>query len=163
MLDFEGHYEVSSYGRVRSVKNITNSKSGALLFIGSDVHGYPHVSLHKNNRRYGRAVHRIVAEAFLGRRPPGSEVNHKDGVKANSVLENIEYVSHGRNSSHAYETGLNRSGEQHERSTITADTARAIRAAYEAREGGYKNLGKRFGVSWNLVRKIVKYYSWRHI
>lgn len=77
-------YEVSRYGNVRSW---TPKKKGALLKPGLTSAGYPSVVLGGNTK----LVHRLVAEVFIGPCPNGQEVRHKDGMRDNSHLDNLEY------------------------------------------------------------------------
>ena len=90
---FEGVYEISSYGRVRSVKSgkiLSTSKCGG-------CRGYLSVCLSKNGKRYGKLVHRLVAEAFIPVVEGLSEVNHKDEDKTNNRVENLEWCDHKYN------------------------------------------------------------------
>ena len=90
---FEGVYEISSYGRVRSVKSgkiLSTSKCGG-------CRGYLSVCLSKNGKRYGKLVHRLVAEAFIPAVEGLSEVNHKDEDKTNNRVENLEFCDHKYN------------------------------------------------------------------
>ena len=90
---FEGFYEISSYGRVRSVKSgkiLSTSKCGG-------CRGYLSVCLSKNGKRYGKLVHRLVAEAFIPAVEGLSEVNHKDEDKTNNRVENLEFCDHKYN------------------------------------------------------------------
>ena len=90
---FEGVYEISSYGRVRSVKSgkiLSTSKCGG-------CRGYLSVCLSKNGKRYGKLVHRLVAEAFIPAVEGLSEVNHKDEDKTNNRVENLEFCNHKYN------------------------------------------------------------------
>lgn len=93
IIGFEGVYEISSYGRVRSVKSgriLSTSKCGG-------CRGYAGVCLSKDGKSYGRLVHRLVAEAFI-QRPDGLyEVNHKDENKTNNRVENLEWCDHKYN------------------------------------------------------------------
>jgi hypothetical protein len=59
-----------------------------------------------SGRRRSVRVHVLVAEAFLGPRPPGMDINHKDAVKTNNRPENLEYVTHTENMRHAARMGL---------------------------------------------------------
>ena len=93
IIGFEGVYEISSYGRVRSVKSgriLSTSKCGG-------CRGYAGVCLSKNGKSYGRLVHRLVAEAFIPLVEGLSEVNHRDEDKTNNRVENLEWCDHRYN------------------------------------------------------------------
>jgi hypothetical protein len=67
--------------------------------------GYYRVSLCKDNKRYSKLVHRLIAASWIGE-AKGMLVNHKDCDKHNNNISNLEYVSHKRNSQHAQENNL---------------------------------------------------------
>lgn len=91
-INFEGFY-VSSLGRIRT-------KNGKIIF-GSNNKEYLITSVRVNGIKITRAVHCLVAEAFLG--SSDLLVNHKDGNKSNNRIENLEYVTYQEN---AHNTGL---------------------------------------------------------
>ena len=96
---YEGIYEVSSHGRIRSLdRTITRSDGqvrrlkGKILSAGiSQGGGYPLVSLYTQGKNQMRYVHSLVAESFIGPRPEGMEVCHNDGDPTNSHLDNLRY------------------------------------------------------------------------
>jgi hypothetical protein len=89
---YEGLYEVSSVGQVKSVTK--NRFLSWYLYKG-----YPRVCLRKNNKGYVVCVHRIMALAFLG--DPGNNfVNHINGVRNDNRIENLEYVTNRENATH---------------------------------------------------------------
>ena len=112
---YEGIYEVSSFGKVRTKEGkITESNHHGLRLWKSRIlkqknsKGYKKVSLYKNKRRRDLYVHRLVAMAFL-RKPRGKDlVNHIDGRTTNNRADNLEWCNHKENLIHAYETGLNK-------------------------------------------------------
>ncbi len=107
VVGFEGIYKISSKGRVRSVLARRGAKSGRILVSRLNKHtGYLRVTLKAFPRRNERTIHSLVAEAFIGPRPEGFEVNHIDGDKLNNAVENLEYLSHSDNMDHAYRLGL---------------------------------------------------------
>lgn len=63
--------------------------------------GYASVTLCKNGKQKQIRIHKLVMQAFAVRPSPAHEVNHKDGNKANPMLENLEYVTHSENALHS--------------------------------------------------------------
>lgn len=97
----EGLYEVSSWGRVKSLR------MGRMLSATDNGHGYKIVALGtKNGKKQNRYVHRLVADAFLGGIPEGKEINHIDRDRSNNSLENLEVISHRQNVNHSREQYL---------------------------------------------------------
>lgn len=96
--NFEGLYEVSNCGNVRSLKRIGNRPFGVGYYGGvllkqSKTSGYQRVSLCKNNKKTGMFVHRLVADAFIPNPDNYPQVNHKDEVKTNNCVENLEWCT----------------------------------------------------------------------
>lgn len=89
-------YEVSSEGRLK------NSK-GTMFFGHKDDNGYIRVCINEKLYR----MHILVAKAFIPNPDQKPHVNHKDGVRDNNRLENLEWVTRSENMQHAYDTGLN--------------------------------------------------------
>lgn len=96
---YEGIYEVSDHGRVRSIdRTVTYSNGQVHRYKGKILRtplmqqtGYPFVSLHIQGERQVRTVHSLVAETFIGTRPEGMEVCHNDGDRTNNHLDNLRY------------------------------------------------------------------------
>lgn len=103
LVGFEGNYEVSDLGRVRSIKTSQGTKRERLKKF-SERSGYLYVNLWKENKPYNEAVHRAVAKAFLPN--PKATVNHIDGDKHNNRLSNLEWATHSENHKHAFRIGL---------------------------------------------------------
>lgn len=88
---FEGLYEVSNMGRVRSLH--PHMRRDPLLHPRARKDGYVHLHLNKGGRMYFRYLHRAVAAAFVSGYKDGYEVNHKDEDKSNNRADNLEWVS----------------------------------------------------------------------
>lgn len=106
---YEGLYEVSSDGRVRSVEHVTNgvrkpSKELAVKVYKS--HRYARVRLYKNMKSRDWMVHRLVAMAFVPNPDNKPQVNHIDGNKLNNKADNLEWCTQAENNRHAIDTGL---------------------------------------------------------
>ena len=94
---YEGLYEVSSWGRVKSYKY---NSDGRILKSGSNRFGYYYVVLCKDGKEKTCSIHRLVAEAFIPNQSNLSEVNHKDEDKGNNCVQNLEWCDHSYNNSY---------------------------------------------------------------
>lgn len=112
VVGYEGLYEVSSEGRVKSVFRTVPSKKGGSRTVPekiksfAEVNGYFVCPLYRNNKERRFMVHRLVAEAFIPNPEQKAEVNHIDGDKHNNRVSNLEWVTRLENVHHAIETGL---------------------------------------------------------
>ncbi|WP_373786512.1 NUMOD4 domain-containing protein [Jeotgalibaca porci] len=111
--NYEGFYEVSNLGRVRSVDRVVRYKDGRMYKYPSklikhkaDKRGYLYVGLNKSGKKSSKRVHRLVTETFLPVRGKNLEVNHIDGNKNNNKLSNLEWVTSSENTLKGYELGL---------------------------------------------------------
>ena len=100
--DWEGFYEVSNLARVRTTGKSIGQRHGQILKQRPDRYGYLTVRLHRNAKLAERGVHTLVAGAFIGPRPKGLVINHKDGLKSNNHPSNLEYITNAENIRHAY-------------------------------------------------------------
>jgi hypothetical protein len=105
---YEGWYEVSDLGNVRSVDRKVDfvdgryaTYKGQLMKQSKHYHGYWIVNLFKNKKQSTKFVHRLMAEAFIPNPNNKQVVNHKDGDKANNKLSNLEWVTQLENITHS--------------------------------------------------------------
>jgi hypothetical protein len=114
LKDFNGLYQVSNLGKVRSLNrrvyhsgnHTTHFHKGRILSSRINNSGYLSVRLSKEGSVVTRFVHRLIAEAFVPNFQDKPCVNHKDGNKLNNEIDNLEWVTHKENMQHAYRTGL---------------------------------------------------------
>lgn len=108
VVGYEGFYEVSDCGRVRTVEHIAKSSARNGGFRNVPAHllkahqkrsGYLTVDLCKNGKIRTSLIHRLVADAFLGSEP-SLQVNHKNLNKADNRVQNLEWVSAKENLAH---------------------------------------------------------------
>ena len=71
-----------------------------------DNTGYYQVILYKNGKRHYKRVHRLIAEAYLPNPENLPQVNHKDGIKTNTYLSNLEWMTNSENTKHGYDNNL---------------------------------------------------------
>lgn len=141
VVGYEGYYEVSDLGRVRSLDRVGNKKSwkgrpirfihkGRILKrFTSGPMKYPAVKLHCEGDQVTRTVHRIVCQAFLGEMPEGYETRHSDGTIDNCRLSNLSYSDHGDNSRDKWIHQTMVIGTEHPLARLTEEDVRFIRSA----------------------------------
>lgn len=156
---YEGYYQVSSTGQVRSLDRVVDYKQygkrimkGKMLKWSKDGRGYPCVVLSKNGDTKQFKVHRLVAKTFAYNPHSKPEVNHESGIKTDNGIWNLEFVTHTENIRHAFQIGLYRG-----KKTLTYDQADQIRVEYVP---GSKNanqyaLAEKYGVSQSTIKAVV--------
>lgn len=103
---YEGLYQVSNLGRVKSLDRAvhhkrlgTTQRIGKFISSAINSRGYAVVTLHRDGTKKTLAVHRLVAVAFFGEHE-NMEVNHIDQDRTNNCLDNLEWVTHLANMHH---------------------------------------------------------------
>lgn len=182
-VGFNGRYEVSNCGQIRSVKTTAggttfaprkpqNINSGYLVVKISDVPG---------GTQKTKTIHSLVAEAFLGERPRGAQVNHKDGDRTNNHVVNLEWVTPGENIKDSYDRNPDRvngrsalhmermrsrrrpqRGELHHNAKLSETQAsQIIKLLIDGQ--GVRPIAREFGISHTLVRAIKTRTRWSHL
>jgi hypothetical protein len=105
---FEGHYDVSDLGRVRSWYARAGVPTPRLLNATPNSGGYLHLTLCLRKRPTTGRVHRLVLLAFVGPCPEGEEVRHLNGDLLNNALTNLAYGTKSENQQDSIEHGTNR-------------------------------------------------------
>ena len=90
------NYLASNLGAIVSLKGTPKR-----LLPQSHSSGYLQVLLWKNRKPRLLTVHSIIARTFLGKCPAGKEINHRNGIKTDNSVDNLEYVTHAENIRHA--------------------------------------------------------------
>lgn len=114
--DFEGLYQISSLGRVRSLdkkvlqKNKFNKTQyvpykGKILKPQKQINGYETIDLHKQGKFVRKLIHRLVAETFIPNLNNLSYINHKDNNISNNHVDNLEWCTQSYNIQYAYDNG----------------------------------------------------------
>lgn len=163
--EYEGLYEVSNYGRVRRLAGSPKCNKTRILNPPLSAYGYRFIFLWKKGIEDSFYVHRLVLAAFIGPRPDGLEVNHKNGNKSDNRLENLEYVTRHQNEMHSLYVLGNitkiRHGEMHKDAKLTETKVREIRA--QIGKVGVRELGRRYGVDQRVIRDIRDRKTWKHV
>lgn len=119
--------------------------------------GYPHVNLTRNGRQHGRAVHRLVLEAFVGPRPPDLECCHGNGIPSDNRLSNLRWDT---NQSNIDDRGKH--GRFEHVRKLSDDAVLELRHRAALGEP-HTCLAKAFGVCRPLVSCIVRRTRWTHV
>lgn len=150
-----GAYEASNLGRIR------NAKTKRIKSQYQDRGGYMRVGIYKNKKDLSLRVHNLVIEAFKGSKPfDSAQVNHKDGVKSNNRIDNLEWSSPAENTHHALRKDLMPVGEKHYKAKYKEEDILRIYRLYKS---GYliSEIAKMFNDKCNNIRRIVKRERWK--
>lgn len=169
---YEGLYQVSNQGGVRSVdrqsnyykynKNLKRILKGKKLSQIISKEGYLKVYLSKDGKKTTFLVHRLVASHFLETSRRQNEVNHIDSNKVNNNVDNLERCSRLENMDHAFETNLAGFGENCNLSKLTKTEVLEI---VRLKKEGMKSveISKIFNVHKDTVNRIVSGRSWSRV
>lgn len=159
VIGFENEYEVSSLGNIRSLERLVNHYKGGMRLYKSNEKkirlnrsGYFRCNLKKDNKRYDYTVHRLVAEAFLGKQEGKNTVNHINGIKTDNRIENLEWVTLSENTIHAVKTRLIKT-------KLTDIEAMQILNSTSS----HRKLAAIYGVSSSIVWRIKNGLAYKHL
>jgi len=162
---YEGLYEVSNKGRVKSLERYAMVRGGIrvvrerILKCGIRS-GYYYVSFSKNSKLKSRDVHELVCKAFLGERPKGHDVCHRDGVKTNNCLENLRYDSKSNNVQDMKLNGTWRLRETSGNHKLTELQVQEIYLLLNNTKLTYDKIGEMYGVCKSNIYCINNGMSW---
>jgi hypothetical protein len=153
VVGFEGIYEVSSHGNVRSVK------SGKLKKITADkTTNRPFLNLWKNNKQNVVRVHKLVLEAFVGQCPKGLECCHNDGNSFNNHISNLRWDTHKSNIHDRIKHGTSNRGEKCGTAKLTLEQVKAIRKDDRLQ----RIIAKEYGIAESMISRIKSGVRWQH-
>lgn len=161
---FEGLYEVSDLGRVRSLPRHIRSKKykGKVLAGVVGGNGYPAVVLQKDGQKRRAAVHRLVLETFVGDCPEGMCARHLDGDKKNARLTNLAWGTPLENSADQVRHGTAPRGVTHPNAILEDGDIKEI---FSLADLGVSQteIARQFGVCSPHINNILRRRAWRHV
>jgi hypothetical protein len=154
----DGH-EVSEYGHLRRVVDLKKHSSrypkGREYSYGLAGKGYPFYNVKVGDRRKNFYAHKLVAEAFVGVQPQGTEVAHNDGDKMNCHHSNLRYATPSENNRDKLKHGTNLAGDNSPHTKLKSNNASAIFALY-GMGFSQKEIGDMYGTSQTSVGRFIR-------
>ena len=171
--DYEGYYQVSNFSRVKSLNryinlnNIIKKIKERILkqFVYKSKNSYTSVIFSKNGIHKRYSVHRLVAFAFIENFKNKPHINHKNSVKYDNRVENLEWCTPLENMKHAYDNNLVNipRGENRPNAKLTNKKVVEIRKLYATGVFFEKDIAKMFNCSRYAINSILNYKTWNHV
>jgi len=147
------HWEISNQGRIR--KTFTPKP------YVNDV-GYAVANLSQGGAARKVSLHRAVWEMFVDEIPADMVINHKNGIKTDNRIENLELVTNRENIEHYKRELLTYRGEKNHMSKLTEEKVRAIRKRKKLGVSTLQ-LAKEYGVALSTIKRVVSRKLWGHV
>lgn len=170
---FEGFYQVSSFGRVRSLDRLVNGcgkkgfqrLKGKILKLQSRKSGHLDVLLKMNGKEKRCWVHRLVAEAFIANPQTLPIVNHIDSNPKNNTIENLEWCTQKHNITHCVKSGRfnPKLGETSPFNKLKTEEVLEIREKFSTGNVTKRSLAREYRVAESTIKNIIERKKWKHI
>lgn len=173
---YVGHYQASNLGRIRSLdrtftqwneagkKFSVKPLKGKVMKGFSDKDGYLRINLTNEGKKTQHCVHRLVAQTFIPNPENKLEVNHKNGIKDDNAVLNLEWATRSENAIHALREGLyepargeRKNGKLKEYQVIE------IHALYATGSYTQAQLAEKYSIGSGTVSRIINGKEWSHV
>ena len=173
---YEGYYQVSNHGNVRSLDIVIKEKTGKTqtlkgLILKPRINrgGYYYIGLRKNGSKATFAIHQLVAQAFIPNPKNKRTVNHIDGDKLNNNVTNLEWATYSENLEHAYKTGLRTSvsleavWQKNYKRKLKPEQVIEIKRLLAEGNLTHKEIATKFSVARSTITEIKSGRRWKHL
>lgn len=164
VVGHEDRYEVSSLGRVRSLRaRIHRRVMPKILVPGIDRYGYQFVNLCTAPYQYtSQRVHVLVLNAFVGLRPTAAHMGaHRDADRKNNALSNLRWATQAENEADKISLGLKVEGSRHYAAKLKEADIPTIRV--RLRTESQQSVADAYGVCRQTISRIVRGISWKSV
>jgi hypothetical protein len=162
-------YEASSDGELKTF-NWKNKGVERIMKPAFDGCGYLRTMLKGNDGKFNTIkVHRIIAQTFISNPENKPQINHKNGIRHDNRVENLEWCTASENLKHSYKIGLSDArGEKNPCATLTDKQVLEIRANYtfgkNCKNGETKKqIAERYGTTFEVIKRLVQNKTWKHL
>ena len=149
-----GPYLVSNLGRVAFIRHRMAGPNESYVRCHSRMHGGGFRPTY---------AHQLVAEVFIGPKPPGCDIHHKNGDKHDNRAANLEYVTRKDHVAISSRNGQVPHGERHGSARLTEDAVRDIRRRFKPYKVTRDQLAREYGVSGTTIQSVVERRTWKHV
>lgn len=167
---YEGYYEASNKGRIRSLERMIKSNYGSvrawperIMSQTPQSAGYLICTLSKRGESSQHLIHKLVTSAFLGECPDGYVIHHRNHNRQDNRVKNLEFQeasSHG--AMHALEI-VSAKGSANAHSKLTEEDVIRIRELYSTGNVLQRQLARQYEVDDSVISRVITRQAWRHI
>ena len=180
ITNYEGLYQASNTGKIKSLprkeitknphnpdKTMIRTRNEKILKQSLDKDGYLKTALCKDSHAITYFIHRLIALTFLKNDENLPQINHKNGIKIQNNVENLEWCNQNHNMQHAFNTKLvdvrKLQGENHWSHILNDNDILEIRKLYSMGNMNQREIGNKYGIDQSHVSYIVNRKLWGHI